>query len=98
MSVEAAYGDSLIVKVVHAGHHQGCERYGNSRGIQCSSMTLMAICWTLLRRIALWKLADLDCILQKDDDLFKKLNLKRILSVDDLPHSCKIKDVSLNLD
>ena len=47
----------------------------------------MAICWTLLKRIALWKLADLDCILQKGDDLFKKINLMRIFSVDDLPQN-----------
>ena len=45
----------------------------------------------LLKRIALWKPADLDCILQKDDDVFKKLNFMRILSVDDLPQNCKNK-------
>ena len=98
MSVEVPYGDSLVVKVVHASHHQGSERYGNFRGIQCSCMALMAICWMLLKRIALWKPADLDCMLQKGDDLFKRVNLMRILSVDNLPQSCKIEDVFLNLD
>ena len=98
MSVEVPYGDSLVVKVVHASHHQGSERYGSSRGIQCSCMALIAVYWTLLKRISLWKTAYLDCILQKGDDLFKKLNLMRILSVDDLPQNCKIEDVSLNLD
>ena len=29
MSVEVLYGDSLVVKIVHASHHQGSERYGN---------------------------------------------------------------------
>ena len=75
MSVEVPYDDSVVVKIVHANHHQGSERYGNSRGIQCSYMTLMQICWTLLKRIALWKPADLDCMLQKGDDLFKRVNL-----------------------
>ena len=88
MSVEVPYGDSLVVKVVYASHHQGFERYGNSRGIQCSCMAMMAICWTFLKRIALRKPADLECILQKGDDLFKKLNLMRILY--DLPQNCKI--------
>ena len=64
-SVEVPYGDSLVVKVVHTSHHQRSERYGSSRGIQCSCMALMAICWTFLKRIALCKTADLDCILQK---------------------------------
>ena len=98
MSVDVPDGDNLFVKVVSASHHQGSERYRNSRGIQCSFMALMAICWTLVKFIALWKPADLGCILQKDDDLFKKLNLMRIFSVDDLPKNCKIEDVSLNLD
>ena len=60
-------------------------------------MALMAKCWILLKRIVLWKPADLDCILQKGDAVFKKLNLLIILSVDDLPQNCKIEDVSLNL-
>ena len=51
----------------------------------------MTIYWMLLKRIALWKPADLDCISQKDDDVFKKLNFMRILSVDDLPQNCKNK-------
>ena len=51
----------------------------------------MTIYWMLLKRIALWKPADLDCILQKDDDVFKKLIFMRILSVDDLPQNCKNK-------
>ena len=47
--------------------------YDESRGIQCSCMALMGICWMLLKRIVLWKPVDLDCILQKGDDLFKKV-------------------------
>ena len=35
MSVEVPYGDSLVVKVVHASHHHEPERYGHSRGVQC---------------------------------------------------------------
>ena len=35
ISVEVPYGDSLVVKVVHASHHQELERYGHSRGVQC---------------------------------------------------------------
>ena len=98
MSVEVPYSDTLVVKVVHASHDQGSERYGNSRGIQCSCIALIAICWTLLKRIALWKPADLDCILQKGDDFFKKINLMIILSVDDFPQNCKIENVSMNLN
>ena len=47
----------------------------------------MAICWTLLKRIAF-----------RNNDLFKNLNLMRILSVDDFPQNCRIEDDFLSLD
>ena len=88
----------MVVKVVHTSHYQRSERYGNSRGIQCSCMVLIPICWTLLKGIVLLKSINLDCILWKGYHLFKKLDIMRILSIDDLPQNCKIEDVSLNLD
>ena len=36
-----------------------------------SCMALMAKSWTLLKRFAMWKPADLDCILQRGDDLLR---------------------------
>ena len=41
MSIEVPYDDSLMVKVVHAIHHQGSESYGNYRGIQCSWCSML---------------------------------------------------------
>ena len=49
MSVEVPYNDSLVVKVVQTSNHQDSERYENFRGIQCSYMALMEICWMLLK-------------------------------------------------
>ena len=57
------------------------ERYGVSLRIQskCGKIwtrispntgNFHAVCWTLLKRIALWEPADLDCILKKGDDLY----------------------------
>ena len=40
-----------IVKVIKATYHQADERYGIARGIQCSCMALMFVCWTLLKPV-----------------------------------------------
>ena len=40
-----------------------------SRGIQCSSMSPMSACWTLLKSANIWDSFNLDRILQKGDSL-----------------------------
>ena len=41
--------DYSIIKAVKAAQHQGDVRYGTSRGMQCSCMSLMSVTWTLFR-------------------------------------------------
>ena len=53
------------MKVVQATHQQGDIRYGMSRGIQCSCMSLMSVCWTLFKTESMRHSFDLDCMLQK---------------------------------
>ena len=38
-----------LIKVIEATHHQGDVRYGASRGIQCSYMSLISVSWTLFK-------------------------------------------------
>ena len=38
--------DYTIMKVAQANHHQGDARYGKSRGMQCSCMSVISITWT----------------------------------------------------
>ena len=53
--------DYTIIKVVQGNHHQGDVRYGTSRGIQCSCMSLISLSWTLFKSAGLWDKFDLDC-------------------------------------
>ena len=41
--------DYTLIKVAHASHHQGDVRYGASRGILCSCMSLISVSWTLFK-------------------------------------------------
>ena len=38
-----------IIRVVPTTHHHGDVRYGTSRGIQCSCMSLVSVIWTMFR-------------------------------------------------
>ena len=47
--------DTRIMKVVQATHDDGDIRYGISRGMQCSCMSLMSVCWTLFKSARICK-------------------------------------------
>ena len=87
--------DTRIIKVVQATHQQVDIRYEMSRGIQCSCMSLMSVCWTLL---SLWVSFGLECMLQKWNVLFKSLNNYRCLGMEDLPQEFFIENSSINVE
>ena len=74
-----------ISKIVQGIHHQGDIRYGSTAGIQCLCISLMAVCWSLIKSISRWDSNDLDRILRKSDELFKSLNKFKLLGVEDVP-------------
>ena len=81
--------DYTIIKVVQATHHQGDLRYGTTRSIQCSCMSLMSVSWTLFRSPGRWDKLDLDGILGEGDQLFKSLCKFRYHGMKDLPQESK---------
>ena len=78
--------DYTLIKVVQVSHHQGDIRYGASRSIHCSCMSLISVSWTLFKSPGLWNKFNLDYILGKRDQLFKLIVKFRYLGVEDLPH------------
>ena len=63
-------------------YHQGKFWYSITRGIQCSCMALMPLCWIQFNSIARCDTQDLDRILENGDIVFKSVNKLRI---EDLP-------------
>ena len=77
--------DYTFIKEVQASHHQDDVRYGVSKGIQCSCKSLILVSWTLFKSSGLFNKFDLDCILDKRNQLFKFIDKFRYLGVEDLP-------------
>ena len=86
------------MNVAQASHHEGDIRYGMLRGIQCSYMSLISVCWTSFNSVSICDSFDLDCILQKRDLLFKSLNKYRYLGMEDLPQEFFIENLSINVE
>ena len=90
--------DTRIMKVVQVTNHQGDVRYRMLRGIQCSCMSLMSVCWTLYKSASIWDSFDLDCILRKRDLWFKSLNNYRYIGMEDLRQEFFIENSSINVE
>ena len=76
--------DYIIVKVVQGNFYQGHPQFGVTAGIQCACNSLFSICWSVIRRAALWSSTDLDYILIKGDSTYKSLRANNYLSFEEL--------------
>ena len=68
-----------IMKAVQATHHKGDVKFGTSSGMQCSSIALTEITWTLVKSHEMWDKFDLDRMLGKGDQLFTFISKLRQL-------------------
>ena len=71
--------------------------FGNTAGMQCACNALFAICWGRIKSASYWKPCDLDYILIKGDELFKKINLMRYLGPEDLPDNLNVENAVVNI-
>ena len=74
-----------IKKALLASHHQGHSCYGDSAGMQCTSIAYFSIIYSAVKRVGLWKSLDLDIIFAQGDELFKSVRFNKPLAVDELP-------------
>ena len=71
--------------MVQGNYHQGNKKDGETAGIQCTSNTYFAICYSVNKNVSDWVAFDLDYILDKGDFLMKSLGISHVLAVDKLP-------------
>ena len=85
----------LIKDSVLGSFHQGDKRFGETAGTQCACMALTALCWSVIRKVSIWRVSDVDCILESGDWVYKTLGRFGLLSVDDLPSEISLTDVTV---
>ena len=87
-----------IHKSVSGSFHQGNEKFKETAGIQCSCNALYAICYSIIKKISLWKTWDLDYILNHGDETFKAMNILRTLFIYELPKSISIENKNIDVE
>ena len=87
-----------IQKVVSGNFHQGHSKFGNTAGIQCSCNALFAICFSIVKKVSLWKPFDLDYILENGDKAFKIVGITRALFMSELPHNMFIENYKIEVE
>ena len=65
--------------------NQGHPQFGVTSGMQCACNSLFSICSSTVRRVAIWKITDLDYILIKGNEIFKRIGKNCYLAFKDLP-------------
>ena len=80
-----------IKKAVLGSFHEGNQMFGETAGIQCTSNAFLAICFSAVKNVSVWKPFDLDYILYHGDNLMKSLEAFQPLAVDELPLSVNIE-------
>ena len=90
--------DCTTIKVVQATHHQGDIRYGTSRGITRSCMSLVSVIWILFRFPGVWDKFNLDFILIQGGNLFIFIQKFRYLGMEDLLQVFLVENSSLHVE
>ena len=57
----------LIKDCVLGSFHQGDKRFGETAGIRCACMALTALCWSVIRKVSIWRASDLDYIFESGE-------------------------------
>ena len=86
-----------ILKVIQGSFHQGHPKFGHTAGIQCACNSVYALCWSVIKRVSVWTMSDLDYVLENGDCLYKSLNTNLTLNADELPKNVTIEGCSLNV-
>ena len=89
---------SEILKVVSGTFNQGHPKFANTAGIQCACNALYAICFSIIKKVSVWKSYDLDYILENGNETFKIVGIPRSLAMNELPLNIMIENCNIAVE
>ena len=93
--VEKNPGPYKIAGIVQASFSQGHEKFGITRGIQCTCIRLNSVCFSSIKPILEWLSEGLGYVIAKWDKLYKEQNKLALLSCVDLPRIVDVENVKV---
>ena len=89
---------SSFLKITQGSFHQGHEKFGLTRGRQCTCCALFSITFSVVKNPGYWCQGDIDYIVENGDKIFKKLNPTLYLDLDSLPREIEIMNRSISVE
>ena len=83
---------------IQATFHQGNDKFGETKGIQCSCISLFGIIFSAFKNIARWTCHDLEYIIEQGDGLYKTTGRSDYLSSTELPQEITVENLQVNID
>ena len=94
---EKSPGPYKIAVIVQASSSQEHEKFGVTRGIQCTNISFYSVCFSSIIPILEWLSEDLQYVIVKGGKLYKEQNRLALLSCADLPRIVDIKNVKFTM-
>ena len=95
--IHANPGPYNIVKTIQASFHQVDDKFGETKGTQCSCISLFGICFSRFTLAHRWNNQDLEHVIEQGDQLYKSLNCFSFLSGAELPKQVLVQHIPLDL-
>ena len=75
MTVSKSYS---VRKSVQGSYNQGHERFGTTAGMQCTCISLLSLCWSVIGKVSIWQSHDLDYIICTGYKIYKDLRCFKV--------------------
>ena len=84
--IESNPGPSYtIVKLTQGDFNQGDKQFGDSAGNQCAINSLVAICFSTVKKISFWNNTHLNFVLESGDTVYKNNGYAGYLTFEEMP-------------
>ncbi|XP_057310977.1 uncharacterized protein LOC130648873 isoform X2 [Hydractinia symbiolongicarpus] len=87
-----------IIKCTKGSFYQGHEKFSYTRGIQCTCISLYASLFSFFKHVSRWTKNDINCVLEKGDNLYKLQNTTQFLTCTELPRTVSLEGVNMDVN
>lgn len=85
-------------KAILASFHQGDDKFGATKGVQCSCISLFGVVFSSFKNIGFWDINNLEYVIEQGDELYKTTGSNTFLSCPELPQTFFVESVQVTVD
>ena len=86
-----------VLKSVQGDFHQADDKFGDTGGNQCGINSLVAICFSTIRKISIWNNLHLNFVLENGDTAYKNEAYKGHITLQEMPKILSVRDAQFTI-